>query len=230
MTDQEITVNFSRALPVFPVPDMVLLPHAVQPLNIFEPRVRQMIDDSLDQSGQIALASYSTHPSGTEADLNPVVCIGQIIDHQLTEGGQQIILLYGVCRAKITRLMEPGEGDAYITAQLEPLEKVDEEPPPMPRERRQLHALLSGPRLSRLRDIEAVMDWFADDDVSTHALLELIGVKLIHDSRLRYRLLAEPSAPQRASIITAALLDLDRLIRQVDCQSHATWPKGVSWN
>ena len=41
-----ISVNFSKPMPLFPLPEVVLLPHAIQPLHIFEPRYRLMVEHS----------------------------------------------------------------------------------------------------------------------------------------------------------------------------------------
>jgi len=56
---EAIRVNFGRPMPVFPLPDAVLLPHAIQPLHVFEQRYRQLVNDCLDGSGQIAIAAFA---------------------------------------------------------------------------------------------------------------------------------------------------------------------------
>lgn len=61
-----IVVDFNRPMPVFPLEGVVLLPHAVQPLHIFERRYRQMVSRCLAEAehggGQIALASFVPRP------------------------------------------------------------------------------------------------------------------------------------------------------------------------
>lgn len=232
---EPIRVDFGSPLPLFPLPHAVLLPYAIQPLHVFEPRYRQMVEHCLDCSGQLAMACFAgDEPAGLEngtPPLRPAVCIGQIIHHEPLPDGRHNILLHGVCRAKIMQLIEPDEERAYRMGKLSPLEPVDADPPPMPGVRDQLHALLSGPRLSRMRCIETVMQWFDRDDVTTHALLELIGFVLVQDQELRYRLLAEPCPTRRAKLITGELETLDSLVDRVEQhQSPDEWPKGVSWN
>lgn len=56
-----IRVNFGRPMPLFPLAQVTLMPHAVLPVHIFEPRYRQMIDEALDGAGQIAMAVI--HPA-----------------------------------------------------------------------------------------------------------------------------------------------------------------------
>ena len=79
--------------------------------------------------------------------LRPAVCIGQIVHHDALEDGRHNILLHGVCRAKIVRLIEPTSERPYRMARLEPLEAVEEQPPPMHHVRRALKSMLTGPRV-----------------------------------------------------------------------------------
>ncbi|UCD73944.1 MAG: LON peptidase substrate-binding domain-containing protein, partial [Phycisphaerales bacterium] len=128
-----IHVNFGKPMPVFPLPETVLLPHAVQPLHIFEPRYLQMVNHCLDSSGQFAMATFQgrideeTYRWGLPP-LRPAVCVGQIVRHESYPDGRQQITLHGVCRAKILDLVEPDEEREYRMAHLIPLEAVEEEP------------------------------------------------------------------------------------------------------
>lgn len=231
---EAIRVNFGRPMPVFPLPDAILLPHAIQPLHIFEPRYRQMVDDCLGGSGQIAVASFAGPDWNAEnqrpPSLRPAVCVGQIVQHESLPDGRHDILLQGICRAKILKMIEPKDGRRYRLARLSPLEPVDAKPPAMTGVRRQLRTLLSGPRLSRLRYVDRVMEWFEREDVSTPALLELISFALLSNSELKYRLLAEASPMRRAGMIKNELTTIDRLVGRADIQPYRTWPKGMSWN
>ena len=74
------------------------------------------------------------------------------------------------------------------------------------------------------------MQWFDRKDVSTHALLELIGFALVHDTEVKYRLLAEASPMRRARMIRQELSNLDHLVCQAERQNFKSWPKGMSWN
>ncbi len=231
---EAIRVNFGRPMPVFPLPDAILLPHSLQPLRIFEPRYKQMVSECLDSAGQIAMASFAGKDWKRQyhslPPLRPAVCVGHIVQHEAPDKGHQVILLQGICRAKILKLIEPQEQRLYRLARLTPLEPVNSQPPPMAEIRQELRDLLKSPHLSRLRAVDAVMDWFDRDDVSTHALLELIGFALLRDTELKYRLLAEASPVRRAGIIKHELSTLDHLVLQAKQQPYHDWPKGMSWN
>lgn len=229
-----VQVNFGRPMPLFPLPDTVLLPHAVLPLHIFEPRYRQMIEDVLDSAGQIAMASFNNkdwkaHYHG-RPPLRPAVCVGQIVQHEPLSDGRHNILLHGVCRAKIKQMVEPDDERPYRMAQLAPLEKVENEPPPMPDVRSDLRELLKSPRLSKMRSVDTVVQWFDRKDVSTHALLELIGFALVHDTEVKYKLLEEATPQGRARLLKQELRNLDHLVEAAERQKYKDWPKGMSWN
>src|SRR5204863_7061160 len=132
--------------------------------------------------------------------------------------------------AKIDKLIDPSEERPYRMARPRPLESVEEEPPPMNNVRETLRQMLINPRLSRMRSVETVMQWFDRNDVSTHALLELIGFALVHDAELKYRLLAEANPLRRARLIKRELNNLDHLVSQAERQAYRSWPKGMSWN
>lgn len=241
-----ITVDFGKAMPLFPLPGFVLLPHAVQPLRIFEPRYRQMISHCLEQlgegGGQIAMATFVGNRTGSTAEdeegdagslptqLRPAVCVGHILQHEPLAKGRFNILLQGVCRARIVQVLEPEEDRLYHAARLSPIERDLGSPPVLPGLREQLRELVGGPQLRRMSTAQAVLEWIDRTDIPTHAVLEIVGFALVRDEELRYRLLEEPSPRGRARIIRGELRRLARLVAKADEQGWREWPKGLSWN
>lgn len=229
-----VRVDFSKPMPLFPLPDTVLLPHAVQPLHIFESRYHEMVNHCLDGAGQIAMACFEGSKCGSDYSgmhpIRPVVCIGQIVQHESLSEGRHNILLHGVCRAKIEQVVEPDDDHQYRMARLAPIEALEEDPPPLEGVREELRTMLKRPHLRRMRAAKHVAEWFDREDVSTLALLELIGSVLLHDCELKYLLLAEPSPDRRADIILSELHHIDRLIGLADRQNSKSWPKGLSLN
>jgi len=231
---ETVRVNFGQSTPLFPLAETVLLPHAVLPLHVFEPRYRQMVSESLDRNGQIAIATLErggrSQPVSECPPLRAAACVGQIIQHESLPDGRYNILLHGLCRAKIRKIIEPRGERAYRLAMLEPIESVKGDADPMTDVRDNLRALLTGPSLRRLRGIDTLMEWIEREDVPTHALLELIGFALVRDTELKYRLLEEPDPLRRASLITDELRYIDHMVVRADRQNHRSWPKGMSWN
>src|SRR5438093_6138151 len=91
------------AVPLFPLPNVVLFPQAVLPLHIFEERYKAMTADALSGDRVIAMAllrpgwekSYYARP-----DIEPVVCAGRILSHEKLPDGKYNFLLQGVVRAR----------------------------------------------------------------------------------------------------------------------------------
>ena len=95
-------------VPLFPLPNCVLLPGAVLPLRIFEPRYRQMISEVLrheDESQLIAIAllkeGFEPLYETNHASIHPVVCVGRILHHEKLPDGLFNILVLGCCRATV---------------------------------------------------------------------------------------------------------------------------------
>lgn len=94
--------DLPETFPVFPLTGALLLPRARLPLNIFEPRYLNMVDDALSSERLIGMVQ----PADPEADLAapplyPIGCAGRIISFAETEDGRYLITLTGVCRYRI---------------------------------------------------------------------------------------------------------------------------------
>ncbi|MFO0980986.1 MAG: LON peptidase substrate-binding domain-containing protein [Planctomycetota bacterium] len=113
-------------VPLFPLPNCVLLPGAVLPLNIFEPRYRRMIGELLEHEEDERLIAIALLKDGFEplyetnhAEIHPVVCVGRILHHERLGDGRYNILLLGCCRASVVAEDTSGE---YRLASLAPLD------------------------------------------------------------------------------------------------------------
>src|SRR5439155_11589860 len=125
--DQHALANFSGAVRLFPLPNLVLFPHVVQPLHVFEPRYRSLTADAL--VGDRLIAPVLLKP-GWEEDydgrpaVHPVACLGRVVADQLLPDGRYNLLVRGLSRARL--LGETPDGQPYRTAQAELL---SDEPP-----------------------------------------------------------------------------------------------------
>ena len=98
--------DLPSVLPVFPLPAVLLLPGARLPLNIFEPRYLQMLDEALAGPRLIGIIQPSLDGalgSDGEPALCEVGCIGRVISLAETGDGRYLISLQGVCRFRIAR-------------------------------------------------------------------------------------------------------------------------------
>lgn len=234
--ETSIQVNFGKPIPLFPLDSVVLLPQQVLPLHVFEPRYRQMIERALDGAGQIAMAVFEGDRWKQEyhgrPPLKAAVCLGQILQHEKLPDGRYNVLLQGVCRARIIAESPASEERLYREALLEPVgvSNDDDEDEGLYGTRERLATLLSEGPLTKLAASEWVLERLKNEEIPTSALLELVSFTLLSDSRLRYRLLSEEDATERAAMIEKELLHLQRLIVRAEAQHPEEWPKGCSWN
>lgn len=233
--NQTIRVNFGRPMPLFPLASVTLMPHAVLPVHIFEPRYRAMIGDALDGAGQIAMAVFEGvgTPAGYEGrpPIREAVCVGQIVQHDKLSDGRYNIALQGVCRARIIRELLPGEtGTPYRSAMLQAVGVDRDEDETTAAARAQIAAMMGGTSLSDLRESPSILKHLADEDVPTSAILELLTFTMLPDPELRYRLLAEGDMMTRATLIQTELTKLQRLLERAAPQRTSRPPKGLSWN
>ena len=97
-------------LPIFPLPDVVLFPHAVMPLHVFEPRYRAMTRDVL--AGDRMLSVVRLRP-GFEKDYDgrppvyDVAGMGEVVQSQAMPDGRFNLLIRGISRIKIERELPP---------------------------------------------------------------------------------------------------------------------------
>jgi Lon protease-like protein len=78
-----------------------MLPHSQLPLNIFEPRYLNMIDDAMAGDRLIGMIQTLANGDRSRPALVKVGCVGQIISFSETEDGRYLITLSGLCRFEI---------------------------------------------------------------------------------------------------------------------------------
>jgi len=94
--------NLPKILPIFPLSDFIIFPKTTVPLNIFEPRYIDMINDSMKSNKLIGMVQ----PKKIINDLTPPIlhnigCLGKISSFKETEDGRFLIELKGLIRFKI---------------------------------------------------------------------------------------------------------------------------------
>lgn len=119
-------------IPVFPLPEALLLPRGQMPLNIFEPRYMAMVDHAMSGDRiigmvqplpagqglpQVETAYDEASPEGTAAEagqdepgLFAVGCAGRITSYSETGDGRYMICLTGISRFRILEEVEPESG------------------------------------------------------------------------------------------------------------------------
>ena len=93
--------DLPNILPVFPLSNFIIFPRTTVPLNIFEPRYIEMIDQSMKTNRLIGMIQPRKSGEIKKPDLYKVGCAGKITSFNETEDGRYLIILNGICRFKI---------------------------------------------------------------------------------------------------------------------------------
>ncbi|TAJ08054.1 MAG: hypothetical protein EPO68_15885 [Planctomycetota bacterium] len=98
------------SVPLFPLANFWLFPGRDEPLHIFEPRYRRMVEDSLDGQGHIVIGTVA---EGHESELPgapPVYAragLGVIRWHERLEDGRFLLVLGGIARVELVEVPSP---------------------------------------------------------------------------------------------------------------------------
>ncbi len=94
--------NLPKKLPVFPLSNFIIFPKTSVPLNIFEPRYIDMINDSMKTNKFIGMVQpKNLITEDKDIQLHNIGCLGKITSFKETEDGRYLIELKGVIRFKL---------------------------------------------------------------------------------------------------------------------------------
>ena len=93
--------KFPNNIPIFPLSNFIIFPNTTVPLNIFEPRYIQMVDDCMKGNRLIGIVQPKKTGDLKKPNLYEVGCVGKITSFNETEDGRYFIVLNGICRYKI---------------------------------------------------------------------------------------------------------------------------------
>ena len=200
-------------VPLFPLPNVVLFPRAVLPLHIFEERYKAMTRHALEGDRRIAMAllrpgwekCYYHRPS-----IEPVVCVGTILSHELLPDGKYNFLLQGTVRARI--IAEVGS-EPYRLARLYRLGEIPADGDALAAYReRMVEVFTTGPLAQTA--VARQFGRLLDTPLPTADVADLIAFNFLDDVPLKQSLLADPDVGRRVARTLEALGD----VRPV-CQS-----------
>ncbi len=90
-----------KTIPVFPLSNFIIFPKTTVPLNIFEPRYIQMIDDCMKSDRIIGMIQPKKTGELKKPNLYEIGCIGKVTSFNETRDGRYLIILNGLCRFRI---------------------------------------------------------------------------------------------------------------------------------
>ena len=97
-------MNLPKIIPIFPLSNFIIFPKTAVPLNIFEPRYLEMINDSMKAEKFIGMVQPKTIKNFDNSKLpilHKIGCLGKINSFKETDDGRYLIELKGLIRFEI---------------------------------------------------------------------------------------------------------------------------------
>ena len=88
---------------IFPLSNFIIFPESTVPLNIFEPRYVQMIDDAMKSHRMIGMVQPKKSEENSIPNLHQIGCLGKITSFKENNDGKYLIELKGLIRFKIIK-------------------------------------------------------------------------------------------------------------------------------
>lgn len=218
--------GFSGRTRLFPLPNLVVFPHVVQPLHIFESRYVEMLEDAVAGDHLIAMGLLLPGWEGEyegRPPVDPYVCLGRVLSHSPTKDDRYNILLGGIARAKVIRELPAKRSFREIEVEI----LHDVEPNTTTQQVNELQ-----------EELVAAFRRFVPDDSSANkqfgeilnqqshlgTLTDLVSYSLPLDLAFRQTLLAELDVIQRTRLL------LDQLKRHSEAEDDRPFPPEFSDN
>ena len=223
--------EFSGVARLFPLPNLVLFPHVMQPLHIFEPRYCDLLQAAVAADRLIAMATLSP---GWEKDYEgrpavfPVACLSRVsVYHRLADGGYNVLLV-GLRRIRLVRELAPvrdyREAEARLCEDCCPTQESGARAETQRRLRRAFLRIL--PSLPQAHD---QLEQLLGSDISLGVLTDIISYMMDIDLRQKEALLAETNVLRRARRLLEHLAGA-AVGHQAGRSGAATFPPGFSPN
>ncbi|MCB1526357.1 MAG: LON peptidase substrate-binding domain-containing protein [Hyphomicrobiaceae bacterium] len=202
--------DLPRQVPLFPLRGAILLPRATLPLNVFEPRYLQMVDDVLSGKRLIGIIqpdepvepanTIIESPKGNDSPLKTIGCAGRITGFQELEDGRVMVTLTGIARFRLVN--EQISGRPYRTAEVDWSEFSGDFSAGLGEENVDRKALLRV--LRRYLDAKRLeAEWPIIEKSSSEFLVNALAVMSPYGAEEKQALLEAPSLKARAEVLVA---------------------------
>jgi uncharacterized protein len=195
-------------IPMFPLPNLVLLPNTFVPLHIFEPRYRKLTKDVLD-GGKLMVLAFALgeeHEFDGPPPVAPIAGVGEVVMAQALSDGRYHIILRGRARVRIVRELPSSEPYRIVQATQIPDSSL----------------VTGGDLLEAEATLRAQTVGLADAlpekgdllkqvvaaQSTPAALVDVIASTLIADPRVRQQLLETPDVNRRIQRVSAEVAAL----------------------
>ena len=201
--------DFAGKVRLFPLPNLVLFPHVMQPLHIFEPRYRSLLEAALGDDRLIAMAILAP---GWESDyegrpaLYPTACLSRVTTYHRLEDGTYNVLVLGLRRIKLLHELAPARDFREATIEL-----CEDFCPPS---RRQVEQQLRDRLAHAIRNTDCLpreawqqLEPSFGDNLSLAALTDVLSFLMNLDVTAKEALLADTDICRRAKRLLKLLDD-----------------------
>ena len=199
--------DLPQMIPVFPLDGALLLPGGDLPLQVFEPRYLNMIDDVM--AGDRIIGMIQTRAGGDRERprLTDVGCAGRITSYAETSDGRYLITLTGVCRFDAGEELSFNTPYRQLRARYDRFEAdlVEGGAPQAPEAARKRFALALKRYLNR-RELD--IDWETAQTAPLEALVNSLAAGLPFEPAEKQALLEAATLADRFETL-ATLLEID---------------------
>lgn len=211
MSDEPLAFSpdqFSGLARIFPLPNLVMFPHVMQALHIFEPRYRALFEEAIADDRLIALGVLA---AGWEDDyegrppLRQTACLCRIATHQKTDQGTYNVLVLGVRRLRLVRELAPQKPFRMVEAELvDDVEPADAPPGAAAAlQQRLLGAFKQA--MPRIPNAYEQLDQLLGSQITLGMLTDIVAYTIDLGLETKIRLLAEVDIFRRTTLLLEAI-------------------------
>lgn len=196
-------VDLPKVIPVFPLAGALLLPRGQMPLNIFEPRYLEMIDDALrDGHRLIGMIQPDPRRPGPEETphLYTIGCVGRITQLAETGDGRYLVQLTGIARFRVEEELAVSTGYRQCQVSFQPFadDFVARKGEDAVDRKAVLEALSAFLKANKLK-----ADWEGIENAPNEALVNALAMMAPYGGAEKQAMLEAPDLKTRAEILVA---------------------------
>lgn len=220
--------TFSGVARLFPLPNLVLYPHVMQPLHIFEERYREMVEDALAGDKLIAMAVLKPgweHDYDSRPPVGSYACLGKIVAHHRLDDGRYNLLVLGLHRVRIDHELEPVRSFRQASVEI-----LDDDYDSKSADECELQQRLVAAFRNNLPcecETPEQLEKLLSGELPLGLLTDLAAYTLPLETAVKQELLAECNVATRAQILLA---QVERFVNAAKPKSSLTFPPNFSEN